>query len=336
MTKIYLIRHAEAEGNLYRIAHGQYNSTITPRGYRQLSALKRRFADIPLDAVYGSDLFRTQTTASAVYKPKNLPFHPLPLLREVRLGCWEQRSWAEIERMDREMLINFNKFPDLWQVEGAETFDVVRDRMLAGIRQIAAEQPGRTVAAASHGAASRILLGTLMGLSLREIGAMHHCDNTAVSLLEVEGEEIRVIYQGDNSHLNGDLSTFKRQTWHKSDLATEPGLWYQVEREDDTHRVQRAYLEQEPVGLVAVQCEAEGLRITDYHIDPAQRGRRYGAQLMGQAVQYAREKGLEQVVLTCAAELAGYFEQFGFVQGREMDGRCEMTMDIRLVMREIV
>ena len=134
MTKIYLIRHAEAEGNLYRIAHGQYNSTITPRGYRQLSALKRRFADIPIDAVYGSDLFRTQTTASAVYKPKNLPFHPLPLLREVRLGCWEQRSWAEIERMDREMLINFNKFPDLWQVEGAETFDVVRDRMLAGIR----------------------------------------------------------------------------------------------------------------------------------------------------------------------------------------------------------
>ena len=57
---------------------------------------------------------------------------------------------------------------------------------------------------------------------------------------------------------------------------------------------------------------------------------------MGQAVQYAREKGLEQVVLTCTAELAGYFEQFGFVRGREIDGRCEMAMDIRLVMREIV
>lgn len=335
MTRIYLIRHAEAEGNLYRIAHGQYNSTITPRGYRQLSALKRRFADVPIDAVYGSDLFRTQTTASAVYIPKNLPFHPLPLLREVCLGCWEQKSWAEIERMDRQMLINFNKFPDLWRVEGAETFDVVRDRMVAGIRRIAAEQPGKTVAAASHGAASRILLGTLAGLSLREIGAMHHCDNTAVSLLEVEGEEIRVVYQGDNSHLPDDLSTFKRQTWHKSDLATEPGLWYQVESEDGTHRVQRAYLEEEPVGVIAVACAPEGLRITDYHIDPAQRGHRYGAQLMGQAVQYARARGLEQVVLTCTADLAGYFAQFGFVRTGESNGQVDLAMDIRLIMREI-
>ena len=31
MTTIYLIRHAEAEGNLYRRAHGWYNSTITDR-----------------------------------------------------------------------------------------------------------------------------------------------------------------------------------------------------------------------------------------------------------------------------------------------------------------
>ena len=39
MTTIYLIRHAEAEGNLYRRAHGWYNSTITDRGYRQIAAL---------------------------------------------------------------------------------------------------------------------------------------------------------------------------------------------------------------------------------------------------------------------------------------------------------
>ena len=32
MTTIYLIRHAEAEGNRYRRAHGWYNSTITDRG----------------------------------------------------------------------------------------------------------------------------------------------------------------------------------------------------------------------------------------------------------------------------------------------------------------
>lgn len=29
MTTIYLIRHAEADGNLYRRAHGWYDSVIT-------------------------------------------------------------------------------------------------------------------------------------------------------------------------------------------------------------------------------------------------------------------------------------------------------------------
>ena len=75
MTTIYLIRHAEAEGNLYRIAQGQANSSITDRGERQIQALARRFADIPIDAVYASDLYRTCATASAIYKPKGLPLH---------------------------------------------------------------------------------------------------------------------------------------------------------------------------------------------------------------------------------------------------------------------
>ena len=34
MTRIYIVRHAEAEGNLYRRARGWYNSLITQRGYR--------------------------------------------------------------------------------------------------------------------------------------------------------------------------------------------------------------------------------------------------------------------------------------------------------------
>lgn len=64
-TKIFLVRHAEAEGNLFRVAHGQYDSVITPQGYRQLAYLRERFRNEHLDAVYGSDLTRTHTTASA-------------------------------------------------------------------------------------------------------------------------------------------------------------------------------------------------------------------------------------------------------------------------------
>ena len=59
MTKLYLIRHAEAEGNVFRRMHGQYNSSITPNGMRQIEALQKRFENVPVDAVYASDLIRT-------------------------------------------------------------------------------------------------------------------------------------------------------------------------------------------------------------------------------------------------------------------------------------
>ena len=92
MTTIYLIRHAEAEGNLYRIAQGQANSSITDRGERQIQALARRFADIPIDAVYASDLYRTCATASAIYRPKGLELHRRRDLREICVGVWEQKT----------------------------------------------------------------------------------------------------------------------------------------------------------------------------------------------------------------------------------------------------
>ena len=53
-----------------------------------------------LDAVYGSDLTRAHATASALYIPRDLAFRAEPLLREICLGHWEQKTWAEIQRED--------------------------------------------------------------------------------------------------------------------------------------------------------------------------------------------------------------------------------------------
>ena len=329
-TKIFLVRHAEAEGNLFRVAHGQYDSVITPRGYRQLAYLRERFKNQRLDAVYGSDLTRTHTTASALYVPRGLAFRPLPLLREIKLWAWEQLSWGQIQRLDRWMYVDFNKRPDLWHVDGAETFAQVRDRTLAGVRRIAAENPGGTVAAASHGAALRTLLGTLQGMSLEEIGATGHGDNTAVSLLEVEGEEIRVVFRDDASHLPAAVSTFRRQSWHKDDAATEPGLWFRVSAEGEGRRTEEALLDESVSGVISMALEPDALRITDYRIVPALRGQRYGIQLLGQAVQYARAQDRETVVLDCPEDLKGYFLQYGFAPRGG-----ELALDLRRVIREI-
>ena len=62
MTKIYLIRHAEAEGNLYRRIQGHWDGSITALGLQQIDALAQRFRHEHIDALYCSNLSRARVT----------------------------------------------------------------------------------------------------------------------------------------------------------------------------------------------------------------------------------------------------------------------------------
>lgn len=240
MTKIYLIRHAEAEGNLYRRVHGWYNSLITDNGYRQIAALRGRFAKEPVDAVYSSDLFRTMTTARAIYEPHGLELHTSPSLREIGVGVWEDRTWGELERVDAMRLIYFNHSAAEFQVEGGETFAQVQARMLSAVKELAQRHPGQTIAVFSHGTAIRSLLGALRGLGPGEMDQLGHSDNTAVSCIEMEGEQGRILFENDNSHLPEEISTLARQRWWKErdGSSADANLWFRpldMTREGDLY-----------------------------------------------------------------------------------------------------
>ena len=90
MTEIYLIRHAQAEGNIYRFMQGHWDGDVTETGRYQIKALAEKLKDIKIDAVYSSDLKRAFLTAQAVLK-----YHPEirintdKRIREINLGPWE-------------------------------------------------------------------------------------------------------------------------------------------------------------------------------------------------------------------------------------------------------
>ena len=96
MTTIYLIRHAEAEGNLFRRAQGHWNGKITERGKKQIDALAERFKDVHIDAVYSSDLDRARDTAGALLRGRDLELHTTRQLREIHMGVWEGDSWGNL------------------------------------------------------------------------------------------------------------------------------------------------------------------------------------------------------------------------------------------------
>jgi 2,3-bisphosphoglycerate-dependent phosphoglycerate mutase len=213
MTTIYLIRHAEAEGNLYRRIHGQYDSLVTLRGTKQIAELEKRFAPIEIDYVYSSDLLRAKATAGAVYIQHGLELSLTPQLREVNMGVWEDLTWGEVERFEPKQLEYFNNDPSLWKVDGCEDFDTLQKRMMTAIQDIADKHDGKTVAVVSHGSAIRAFMCGVFNVSPREIKRVPHCDNTAVALLRIENRQITVDYHSDNSHVPEALSTFAHQKW---------------------------------------------------------------------------------------------------------------------------
>jgi probable phosphoglycerate mutase len=230
MTTIYLIRHAHAEGNLYRRVHGHYNSLLTEQGRRQVSALTQRFQGEGVDAVYSSPLTRCLDTAQAVAGPKGLPILPEPGLMELGVGRWEDVSFGQIQTHEPELCALFAGASPMFQIEGGETFGGVAERMESAVRRIAAAHPGQRVACVSHAMAIRALLSRLHGWGVEGIGGIRMSDNTAVSCLEVEEEEIRIVYEADASHLPGELSTvIKKKAPGQEHLAFAFGnrnLWY--------------------------------------------------------------------------------------------------------------
>ncbi len=221
MTHIWLLRHAEAEGNLYRRIHGCTDSGLTELGRKQLKPLGERFARVPLYAVYASDLRRAQETAEALAAPKGLPVRVLPGLREVDMGAREDRCWGYLARFEPEQYYALNKDPAKFTVPGCEPYAVSVERILGAIRQIARENPGGEVAAVAHGCIIRILLARLLGVPSEKIWSVPHGDNTCVAELTVENGEIRLLGYNDNSHLPPELSAFAREDWWKKEDTTD-------------------------------------------------------------------------------------------------------------------
>ena len=223
MTTVYLVRHAEAEGNLYRRAQGHFNGEVTPMGEKQIEALTERFRDIPLDAVYSSDLTRAHETALGVAAPTGLPVTTMRELREINLGIWENKPFGELEADEAEAMYNFTRDPAKWSVEGGESFPALTERITSALLELAKCHDGGTIAVVSHGMAIRSLLCHALGLPGSDHHTVRHGDNTNVSLLHIEGNDISVEYFNDNSHLPEEISTFARQLWWKAHSESDRG-----------------------------------------------------------------------------------------------------------------
>ena len=225
---VYIIRHAEAEGNIYRRCHGLYDSLLTPRAYQQLPCLAKRFESVPLAAVYASPLFRARTTAKAVAEPHGLSVELRNDLHEIDMGDWEDLPWAELPHAWPEQYAKWCSRP--WEAAPphGETVMQAGERMLNEVRRLAQENAGKSIAVVTHGSAIRGALTLAHGFPPEKMNEIGWGDNTCVARLDFdENGNIDIVYENDASHLPQELSTFASIGWKNTKgVPVSPQIWF--------------------------------------------------------------------------------------------------------------
>jgi len=352
-TRIYLIRHAESEGNIFRRAHGHYNGLVTDRGYKQIAQLEERLSSVVIDAVYASDLSRAYTTAEAISRPRKLEINATQMLREVNMGVWEDKAWGELEYLDSDMSSKFSHDPARWSVSGSEPYKDVQNRMLKTIKEIAERHDSETIAMVSHGFAIRALMCLLKNIPSHEAKKIPYCDNTAVTLLNYENDEIEIEYYSDNSHLNEENSTLAHQTWWRTEKKwASENLRFMPLNEVASESLIRifkaksgirahvdmqyaAYIADEPIGIIGLDTKRDEKRkvgwIIYIHVIPERRNKSYGTQLLGLAVSDFRKLGREKLRIVLPAGSLGinFMSRFGFSVLDSTFKSCLMEKDIK-------
>jgi molybdenum cofactor cytidylyltransferase len=189
--RVYLVRHAQAEGPAGKRFHGQEDCALGSAGEEQADRLAAKLMRLTggacFDAVYSSDLQRARRTAEIAGYGCGTSVQTLPWLREIDVGEWEgltgdeARDLHPAEHAARERDLTGMPFP------GGESFADLHERVTPAFDRLlrdclAAGQ--RRVLIVAHRGVNRVVLAHLRGLRLEELFSIEQ-DYCSVTLLRV-------------------------------------------------------------------------------------------------------------------------------------------------------
>ena len=200
-TRIYLVRHGQSEGNLQDRFMGHTDTPLTELGFRQAELAASYLKNIHLDAIYSSDLQRAYNTACATAKQKNMPVTKTMKMREIFGGKWETVVFSQLHR-------DFPEDFDTWcndfkncRCTGGESVLEMQSRIVAEVRRIAEENPGKSVAIFCHATPIRVF-----NIHCTEDWDAPYPSNASTTVAEYENGKFKLVaYSID--HYMGDLIT---------------------------------------------------------------------------------------------------------------------------------
>ena len=201
-TEILLVRHGESAPFEPGVPHptldGHGDPELAPHGRVQAEHLGRRLARGRVDAIYVSTLRRTHETAAPLARLTGLEPIVEADLREVHVGEWEAGLFRQrVRERDPIALAMFEQ--ERWDViPGAETNELLAERVKKVLERIAAAHPGQRVVAVAHAG----VIGTALSIAARASAfAFVGAENASISELMVHEGRWAVRRFNDTAHL---------------------------------------------------------------------------------------------------------------------------------------
>jgi broad specificity phosphatase PhoE len=200
--RLLLVRHGATANNAERRFTGQSDAPLSPLGQRQAEALAGVLADEPFDLILSSDLMRARQTAAIIAAHNPTPLRFDPDLREVALGEWEGRVYADVAATDGERLTRWEADPKAPAPPGGESIAQLGARAAGAIARCQAEYPTGRVLCVTHGAFIGALLCHLLGIPLAHRTQFRY-DNAGITELDLAAAHGMLSRLNDTGHLRG-------------------------------------------------------------------------------------------------------------------------------------
>ncbi|MBQ9860370.1 MAG: histidine phosphatase family protein [Clostridia bacterium] len=207
MTRLYFVRHGESESNTENRFTGQLNIPLSKKGREQAERTADYLQDVPLTAVYASDLSRAFETGQAIAKRHGLTAVPTPHLREIDGGLWHGQRYADLLRLFPDSYSIWKHRLGLAVAPEGESVAHLRERVRAYVEAVVRAHPDEHVCIATHATPIRAMESLWTDTPLENMHTIPWVGNASVTVVDYDEHLKAHIVERDHYQHLADLHT---------------------------------------------------------------------------------------------------------------------------------